>query len=156
MALFRGPLLSLFYNSVPDHQTGMRTATAEVVGRLGGVLGVAIGVTMFLTITTTDLNARLPTVGIYHHVTATELQTLWSHPTSTKQEYRALPALVGQQLFKIATNSANDALAVTLFVCAVLLGVVGVAGMAGTTWAGSWSWSAPGPSRAKWPPCRAS
>jgi MFS family permease len=133
MALFRGPLLSLFYNSVPDHQAGMRTATAEVVGRLGGVLGVAIGVTMFLTITTTDLNARLPTVGIYHHVTATELQTLWSHPTSTKQEYRALPALVGQQLFKIATNSANDALAVTLFVCAVLLGVVGVAliGLAG-------------------------
>jgi Major Facilitator Superfamily len=126
MALFRGPLLSLFYNSVPDHQAGMRTAISEVVGRLGGVLGVAIGVTIFLAVTTADLNARLPAAGFHHHVAATKLQTLWSHPASTKRLYFALPDPVRQQLFKIVTGSANDALAVTLLVCAALVGVFGV------------------------------
>lgn len=126
MALFRGPLLSLFYDSVPDHQAGRRTAISEVVGRLGGVLGVAIGVTIFLAVTTADLNARLPAAGIHQHVAAAKLQALWSHPTSTKRLYRALPAPVRQQLFGIVTNSANDALAVTLFVCAALVGVLGV------------------------------
>jgi hypothetical protein len=126
MALFRGPLLSLFYSSVPDHQAGMRTAISEVVGRLGGVLGVAIGVTIFLAVTTADLNARLPAVGIHHHVATTKLETLWSHPTSTKRRYRALPTPVRQQLFRIVTDSANDALGVTLFVCAALVGVLGV------------------------------
>jgi MFS family permease len=126
MALFRGPLLSLLYNSVPDHQAGMRTAISEVVGRLGGVLGVAIGVTIFLAVTTADLNARLPAVGIHQHVAAGELQTLWSHPTSTKRMYRGLPAPLRRQLFNTVTDSANDALAVTLFVCAVLVGALGV------------------------------
>jgi hypothetical protein len=126
MALFRGPLLSLFYNSVPDNQAGMRTAISEVVGRLGGVLGVAIGVSIFLAVTTADLNARLPAAGFHHHVATTELQALWSNPTSTKRQYRALPAPARQQLFKIATDSANDALAVTLFVCAALVGGLGV------------------------------
>jgi MFS family permease len=126
MALFRGPLLSLFYGSIPDHQAGMRTAISEVVGRLGGVLGVAIGVTLFLAVTTADLNARLPAAGIHQHVAATKLQALWSHPTSTKQLYRALPPPVRQQLYKIVTNSANDALAVTLFVCAAMVGGLGV------------------------------
>ncbi|MGN6170386.1 MAG: MFS transporter [Solirubrobacteraceae bacterium] len=126
MALFRGPLLSLFYNSVPDHQAGMRTAISEVVGRLGGVLGVAIGVTIFLAVTTADLNARLPAVGIHHHVAATKLQSLWSHPTSTKRLYRTLPAPFRHQLFGVVTDSANDALAVTLIVCAALVGVLGV------------------------------
>ena len=126
MALVRGPLLSLFYISVPDHQAGMRTAISEVVGRLGGVLGVAIGVTIFLAVTTADLNASLPAAGFHHHVATTELQALWSNPTSTKRQYRALPAPARQQLFKIVTDSANDALAVTLFVCVALVGGLGV------------------------------
>ena len=83
MALFRGPLVSLFYNSVPDHQAGMRTATSEVVGRLGGVMGVAIGVTIFLAVTTTDLNARLPAVGI----------STTSRPPSCKRCGQTLPRL---------------------------------------------------------------
>ena len=72
-ALLRTPLLSL---AVPDHQAGMRTAAAEVVGRLGGVMGVAIGVTIFLAVSMADLNAKLPATGIEHHFTAVQLSTL--------------------------------------------------------------------------------
>lgn len=126
MALFRTPLLSLINNAVPDHQAGMRNAAAELVGRLGGVMGVAIGVTVFLTVSTADLNAKLPAAGIEHHFTAAQLRSLWSQPTVTKQEYAALPAPVREQLRTIVKDTGNDALATTLYVCAALAGVVAV------------------------------
>ncbi|MBV8991293.1 MAG: MFS transporter [Solirubrobacterales bacterium] len=127
MALFRTPLLSLIYNAVPAGQAGMGTAAAELVGRLGGVVGVAIGVTVFLAVSTGDVNAKLPAAGIEHHFTAAQLRSLWSNPTLTKQEYRALPAPVRAQLRKIVKDTANDAFATTLYVCTALVGVVGLA-----------------------------
>jgi MFS transporter, DHA2 family, methylenomycin A resistance protein len=127
MALFRTPLLRLINDAVPDHQAGMRNAAAELVGRLGGVMGVTVGVTIFLAVSTADLNAKLPAAGIQHHFTAAQLRSLWSDPTLTKQEYRALPTAVREQLRTIVKDTGNDALATTLYVSAALAGVAGVA-----------------------------
>jgi MFS family permease len=138
MVLFRTPLLSLVFKGVPDHQAGMGSAAAEVVGRLGGVMGVAIGVTVFLTVSTADLNAKLPAAGIEHHFSAAQLRSLWADPAQSKQEYRALPAPVREQLHKIVKDTATDAFATALFVCALLVCVVGIA-LIGLAAQRSWS-----------------
>jgi hypothetical protein len=93
-------------------------------------MGVAVGVTVFLAVSTTDLNAKLPAVGIQHHFTAAELRSLWEDPTPAKETYRALPAPIRHQVRNIVVDTANDALASALYVCAALVGAVGL-GLAG-------------------------
>jgi MFS family permease len=127
MALLRTPLLSLVHNAVPDHHVGMGTAAAELVGRLGGVMGVAVGVAIFLGVSTADLNAKLPAIGIQHHFTPAQLRSLWADPVPTQQKYRALPPRIRAQVRHIVKDTANDAFASTLFVCAGLVGAVGLA-----------------------------
>ena len=90
-------------------------------------MGVAAGVTVFLAVSTADLNAKLPAAGIPRHVTEAELRSLWSHPSTTKQKYRALPAPVREQLHTIVVDTGNDALGTTLYVCVALAGVMGLA-----------------------------
>lgn len=126
IALFRAPLLSLIHHPLAGHQAGVGTAAGELMGLLGGAMGVAVGVTVFLGVSTGDLNTKFPVVGIEHHVTATELRSLWENPTPVKQKYRALPAPARHQVRKIILDTANDALASVLYVCAALVGVVGL------------------------------
>jgi MFS family permease len=127
IALFRTPLLSLIHHPLAGHQTGMGTAAGELVGLLGGAIGVAVGVTIFLAVSTADLNAKLPAAGIEHHFTAAELRSLWEEPGPARRTYRALPAPTRHQVRKIVVDTANDALATALYVCAALVGAVGLA-----------------------------
>jgi hypothetical protein len=127
MALFRTPLLSLINGAAPDHQAGTSNAAAELVARLGGIMGVAIGVTVFLAVSTADLDAKLPAAGIQSHFTAARLRSMWSDPAPIEQKYRALPPTVREQVRSIVKDTADDALATTLYVCTAVVVGVGLA-----------------------------
>jgi hypothetical protein len=137
IALFRAPLLSLIHHPLAGHQAGMGTATGELMGLLGGAMGVAVGVTVFLAVSTADLNAKFPVAGIERHFTPAELRLLWENPTPAKEKYRALPVPVRHQVRQIIVDTANDALASALYVCAALVGAVGLV-MAGLVARRSW------------------
>lgn len=126
IALFRAPLLGLIHDAVPRHHVGTGIAAGELVAGLGGVMGVAIGVTVFLSVATPDFNAKGPAIGIQHHFTDAELRTLWSNPAPVIQRYRALPELIRLEVRKIVIDTANDALSASLFVCASVVGLVGL------------------------------
>ncbi|MGN6166952.1 MAG: MFS transporter [Solirubrobacteraceae bacterium] len=154
IALFRTPLLSLIHHPLAGHQAGMGTATGELMGLLGGAMGIAVGVTVFLAVSTADLNARfltagiehhftpselrLPAAGIEQHFTPSELRSLWENPAPAEEKYHALPAPVRHEVRKVIVDTANDALASALYVCAALVGAVGLV-MAGLVARRSWN-----------------
>ena len=126
LALFRTPLLSLVNRAAPDHQAGARNASAELIGRLGGVMGVAIGVTIFLSVSTADLNTKLPAAGLEYHFTAAKLRSMWDHPDPVEQKYHSLAPPTREHVRTIVKDTATDALATTLYLCAALVGGVGL------------------------------
>jgi MFS family permease len=126
LALLRAPLLSLVNLAGTDRQAGARNASAELIGRLGGVMGVAIGVTIFLSVSTADLNTKLPGAGLEYHFTAAKLRSMWNHPAPVEAKYHELPAATREQVRHIVKDTGTDALATTLYPCAALVGGVGL------------------------------